>query len=119
MSLGLFSSSSSRKRQHLLGGAIEDQLSDLRSDIASLANLVSKRGSKASHTLSSRASDVRGQAESGLSDVMDGAEQLLSDLRHRYASTERQVRHTVREHPLATVGAIAALGIAIIALSRR
>ncbi|NHT78292.1 hypothetical protein G8E10_21535 [Rhizobiaceae bacterium CRRU44] len=119
MSLGLFSSSSSRKRKHLLGGAIEDQLSDLRSDIASLANLVSKRGSKASHTLSSRASDVRGQAENGLSDVMDGAEQLLSDLRHRYASTERQVRHTVREHPLATVGAIAALGIAIIALSRR
>ncbi|MET0358019.1 MAG: hypothetical protein ABW055_01150 [Pararhizobium sp.] len=119
MSLGLFSSSSSRKRQHLLGGAIEDQLSDLRSDIASLANLVSKRGSKASHTLSARASDVRGQAESGLADVMDGAEQLLSDLRHRYASTERQVRHTVREHPLATVGAIAAIGIAIIALSRR
>ncbi|KQS76982.1 hypothetical protein ASG25_16460 [Rhizobium sp. Leaf384] len=119
MSLGLFSSSSSRKRHHLMGSAIEDQLSDLRSDIASLANLVSKRGSKAGNLLSSRASDVRGQAETGLADMVDGAEQLLSDLRHRYASTERQVRHTVREHPLATVGAIAALGIAFIALSRR
>lgn len=119
MSFGLFSSSSSRRRQHRLSGAVEDQLSDLRSDIASLAQLVSKRGSKAGSMLSSRAHDVRGQAESGFADVMDGAEHLLSDLRHRYASTERQVRHTVREHPLATVGALAAIGIAVLALSRR
>jgi len=119
MSFGLFSSSSSRKRQHLLGGAIEDQLSDLRSDLASLAQLVAKRGTKVGNRVASQAHDVRGQAESGFSDVVDGAEQLLSDLRHRYASTERQVRHTVREHPLATVGVIAALGLAVLALSRR
>jgi ElaB/YqjD/DUF883 family membrane-anchored ribosome-binding protein len=119
MSLGLFSSSSSRKRRHILGGQIDSQLSDLRSDIASLAQLVSKRGSHVGNRVASRAQDVRGQAEGGFSDVMDGAEQLLSDLRHRYASTERQVRHTVREHPLATLGAVAALGIAVLALSRR
>jgi ElaB/YqjD/DUF883 family membrane-anchored ribosome-binding protein len=46
-------------------------------------------------------------------------EELLADLRGRYAGTEKQVRHAVREHPIATLGAAALIGLAVAALLRR
>ncbi len=120
MATGLFSSSRTKKHNGgFLDTPVEDQISEIRNDIAALAKLLSQRGSDASSDVRSRAHDVRDHAEAGLHDLLSNGEQLLSELRSRYASTEKQVRHTVREHPVATLGAAAVVGIFLAALLRR
>ncbi|OJF94342.1 DUF883 family protein [Pararhizobium antarcticum] len=119
MATGLFSSSRAKKRNAFLNAPVEDQISEIRSDIAALTKLLSKRGTEASTDVRARAHDARDQAEAGLHDLLSNGEQLLSELRARYASTEKQVRHTVREHPVATLGAAALVGIFVAALMRR
>lgn len=128
MANGLFSGSSARKR--VLETPLEDQVSELRDEIASLAKVLSQigadtakdaraRASGTSKEVRSRAHDVRDTAEAGLHDLIANGEQLFAELRGRYASTEKQVRHTVRQHPVATLGAAAALGLLVAALIRR
>jgi ElaB/YqjD/DUF883 family membrane-anchored ribosome-binding protein len=117
MATGLFSGSSAKKR--FVDAPIEDQINELRDEIASLAKLLSQRGSEASRDVRTRAHDAREHAEAGLHDLIENGEQLFAELRDRYALTEKQVRHTVREHPVATLGAAAALGLLIAALIRR
>ncbi|KQY15253.1 DUF883 family protein [Rhizobium sp. Root482] len=117
MAAGLFSGA--RKRNGFLDAPIEDQISDIRDEMAALAKMLSKHGSNASSDVRAKAHDARDHVESGVYDLLESGEQLLSELRNRYASTEKQVRHTVREHPLATLGAAAAVGLLIAALVRR
>jgi ElaB/YqjD/DUF883 family membrane-anchored ribosome-binding protein len=128
MATGLFSGSSAKKR--LVDAPIEDQINELRDEIASLAKLLSQRGADASKDVRARAAeassdvraralDARDHAEAGLHDLIENGEALFAELRSRYAVTEKQVRHTVREHPVATLGAAAALGLLVAALIRR
>lgn len=128
MANGLFSGSSARKR--VLETPLEDQINEIRDEIASLAKLLSQvgvdtardaqaRASDASRNVRSRAHEARDTAEAGLNDIIANGELLFAELRDRYASTEKQVRHTVREHPIATLGAAAALGLLVAALIRR
>ena len=117
MATGLFSGSSAKKR--FVDAPIEDQINELRDEIASLAKLLSQRGAEASKDVRTKAHDAREQAEASLYDLIENGEQLFADLRSRYALTERQVRHTVRDHPFATLGAAAAVGLLIAALLRR
>ncbi|MCA1367880.1 DUF883 family protein [Bradyrhizobium sp. BRP14] len=117
MATGLFSSSSTRRRN---GGAsdtsIEDQLQQVREDITKLATLMADRGVA---DVKTRARGAREQAEADLQDLLASGEQMLSDLRSRYADTEREIRRAMREHPVATVGAAAAIGLIAAALLRR
>ncbi|CAN7479482.1 DUF883 family protein [Rhizobium sp. LjRoot98] len=129
MATGLFSGA--RKRNgSLLDAPIEDQISEIRDEIASLAKLLSQRGADASRDVRSRASeaskdvrerahDARDQAEAGLQDLLENAEALFAELRSRYSVTEKQVRRTVRQHPVATLGAAAALGLLVASMIRR
>lgn len=129
MATGLFSGA--RKRNgSLLDAPIEDQISEIRDEIASLAKLLSQRGADASRDVRSRASeaskdvrerahDARDQAEAGLQDLLENAEALFAELRSRYSVTDKQVRRTVRQHPVATLGAAAALGLLVASLIRR
>lgn len=117
MATGLFSGSSAKKR--FVDAPIEDQINELRDEIASLAKLLSQRGADASKDVRTKAHDAREHAEASLQDLIENGEQLFAELRDRYALTEKQVRHTVREHPVATLGAAAALGLLIAALIRR
>jgi ElaB/YqjD/DUF883 family membrane-anchored ribosome-binding protein len=131
MATGLFSGSSAKKRNgSLLDAPIEDQISDIRDEIAALAKLLSQRGAEASKDVRARASDAsrdvrerahdaRDQAEAGLQDLLENGEALFAELRSRYSVTEKQVRRTVRDHPVATLGAAAALGLLVAALIRR
>lgn len=119
MSIGLFSSHSRKRHNGIFNAPVDDQLSEIRDDIAKLAHLLSKRGSEASRDARAKAHDARDHVQDGLGDLMESGEQLLADLRRRYASTETQVRDTVREHPLATLGAAAAVGLLIAAMLRR
>ena len=118
MATGLFSGA--RKRN---GGAsdatIEEQLHEIREDIAKLVTLIADRGASASHDAKAKARGAREQAEADLQDLLAGGEQMLSDLRSRYADTEREVRRAMREHPLATLGTAAAIGLIAAALLRR
>ncbi len=120
MATGLFSSSSTRKRNgSAVDAPIEDQLHEIREDIAQLVALIADRGVAASREAKAKARSTRKQAESDLQDLLESGEQMLSDLRSRYADTEREVRRAVREHPVATLGAAAAIGLIAAALLRR
>ncbi|WP_455270641.1 hypothetical protein [Rhizobium herbae] len=129
MATGLFSSAKKRNGS-VLDTPIEDQISEIRDEIASLAKLLSQRGAHASTDMRSRASeaskdvrerarDARDHAEAGLQDLLENGEALFAELRSRYSVTEKQVRRTVRQHPVATLGAAAALGLLVAALIRR
>lgn len=117
MATGLFSGSNARKRY--IDTPIEDQVNELRDEITALAKLLSRRGADASTDVRSRAYDARERAEAGLYDLIEHGEQLFAELRSRYALTGKQVRRTVRDHPVATLGAAAAIGLLIAALIRR
>jgi len=117
MATGLFSGSGAKKR--FVDTPIDDQITELRDEIASLAHLLSQRGADASKDVRTKAHNAREHAETGLQDLIETGEQLFADLRSRYALTEKQVRHTVRDHPFATLGAAAAVGLLIAALLRR
>ncbi|MBP2236693.1 ElaB/YqjD/DUF883 family membrane-anchored ribosome-binding protein [Sinorhizobium kostiense] len=120
MATGLYSGSSSRKRNgSAVANPIEDQLQEMREDITRLATLIADRGATASRDAKSRARDVREQAETDFQDLFASGEQMLSDLRHRYADTERELRRTVREHPVATLGVAAIIGLIAAAMLRR
>ncbi|MDQ0321369.1 ElaB/YqjD/DUF883 family membrane-anchored ribosome-binding protein [Pararhizobium capsulatum DSM 1112] len=118
MATGLFSSSA-KKRNGAFLNSVDDQLSEIRDDIATLSNLLSKRGAQASKDVRTKAGDIRGHAETGLDDLREQGELLLSELRDRYAVAERQVRQGVREHPVATIGAAAAVGVLLAIMLRR
>lgn len=93
--------------------SIEDQIEHLRSEIASFAKIIGENGTKQSQK-------VRARAETGLEDLTARGEDLLHELQKSYAKGSREVRRTVRQHPVATIGAAAAFGLAIaLLLSRR
>ncbi|WP_075289601.1 DUF883 family protein [Pararhizobium arenae] len=119
MATGLFSSSSKKRNGAYLQASVEDQLSELREDIAALSGLLAKRGTQASKDVRAKASDMREHAEAGLGDLREHGEALLAELRDRYSVAEREVRRNVREHPVATIGAAAALGVLVAILLRR
>ncbi len=122
MAPSIFQSSASKSKRNGIARAvepIEDQVEQIRTDIASLAKLLTERGSETTRSLKESTKDVRAKAEDGLHDLVKSGEDLLSELRERYGDTGKQVRKTVREHPVATLGAAAAVGLLIAALLRR
>ncbi|MDI7860702.1 hypothetical protein MRS76_01920 [Rhizobiaceae bacterium n13] len=91
---------------------VEDQLENLRSEIAALASLVQKTGARKGRKL-------RAQTEAGLEDLWSSSEDLLGELRDGYLRGSHELKRTVRKHPLATVGAAAAFGLVLALLARR
>ena len=105
---------------------VEAQLAQLRDDIASLAKIVSREASSGVETVKGRVRGVRGKAariqgdaESHMHDLIAAGEEALSDLGERYRQSGREVRRTVREHPVATIGTALAAGFVLAALLRR
>ncbi|AYG68265.1 MULTISPECIES: DUF883 family protein [unclassified Rhizobium] len=93
--------------------SIEEQIESLREEVAAFAKLISESGAKQSRKL-------RTSAESGFDDLTVRGEELLRDLQRGYAIGSREMRRTVRQHPVATIGAAAAFGLAVaLLLSRR
>ena len=105
---------------------VEAQLAQLRDDIASLAKIVSRDASSGVETVKGRVRGVRGKAariqgdaESPMHDLIAAGEEALSDLGERYRQSGREVRRTVREHPVATIGTALAAGFVLAAVLRR
>ncbi|ENN89846.1 hypothetical protein RHSP_80483 [Rhizobium freirei PRF 81] len=93
--------------------SIEEQIESLREEVAAFAKLISESGAK-------RGEKLRASAETGFDDLTARGEELLRELQSGYARGSRQVRRTVRQHPVATIGAAAAFGLAVaLLLSRR
>ena len=97
---------------HDIEDTIEDQVENLRGEIAALTKLISKSSA-------SQGKRFRAQAETGYEDLIGRSEELLSQLQDGYARSAKEVRATVRAHPTATIGAAAAVGLLIALLARR
>ena len=91
---------------------IEDQVENLRDEIAALTKLISKNST-------SQGKKLRAQAETGYEDLLGRSEEILQQLQDGYARSAKEVRATVRRHPTATIGAAAAFGLLIALLARR
>ncbi|MBB3567056.1 DUF883 family protein [Rhizobium sp. BK491] len=98
---------------HDVEASIEDQIESLREEVAAFAKLIGESGTR-------HGKKLRATAESNLDDLTVRGEELLRDLQRGYTRGSREVRRTVRQHPVATIGAAAALGLAVaLLLSRR
>jgi ElaB/YqjD/DUF883 family membrane-anchored ribosome-binding protein len=114
MTYSLFQSSRSRRNGtfHNLESGIEEQIEALRDELAELTRLVSKSSRH-------QGDKIRGQASAGYEELLGRSEDLLRELQQGYERGATEMRATVRKHPLATIGAAAAVGLAIAFLARR
>lgn len=91
---------------------LEDQVEALKAELASLSKNLRERGRDQGRR-------TRRKAEAGVDDLIQSGEEILGELRDLYGRGEAQVRSTVRQHPLATIGAAAALALVVALLARR
>ena len=125
MANGLFSSRSSKTRSGLQerAEAVEDQIAELRDEIAALAKLMARDASAGASGVKKKARaaahDLKDRAESDIQDMIAAGEDILADLQERYRHSGRKVRESVHDHPLATLGIAAAAGFLIASLLRR
>ena len=132
MATGLFSSRSKTLRNglHEEAQAVEDQIAELREEIAALARVLAKDASSGAGNLrkkaraakaevSDAAHDLKDRAETDIRDMIAAGEDILADLQTRYQDSGRKARQAVHDHPLATLGIAAAAGFVLAALLRR
>ena len=114
MSYSIFQSGRSRRNGtfHNLESGIEEQVEALRDELAELTRLVVKNSRH-------QREKIRSQAGAGYEELLSLSEDLLRELQHGYERGTTEMRDTVRKHPLATLGAAAAFGLAIAFLARR
>lgn len=106
--------------------SIEDQIAELREQISALAKAVARDVSEGADdargrfsAFRRRAEDARDDAAADLDELIATGEEILAELSGKYRDAGREVRRTVREHPLATLGAAALAGFVIAAILRR
>ncbi|MGO4436578.1 DUF883 family protein [Rhizobium sp. RAF56] len=97
---------------HSIETSIEEQVESLRDEIAALAKTIGK-------TSAGEGSKLRYKAEASLEDLMGRSDDLLKELQDSYLRGAREMRDTVRRHPVATIGAAAALGVLFALIARR
>ena len=97
---------------HSIESTVEDQIERLRDEIDALTKLAAKSSRRHSEK-------VRHQAAAGYDELIGRGEDLLRDLQDGYLRGANEVRHTVRKHPVATIGAAAAFGLVLALLARR
>lgn len=91
---------------------IEDQVENLRDEIAALTKLISKNSA-------TQTRKFRSQAEHGYEDLVARGEEVVKQLQDGYSRGTKELRATVRRNPTAAIGAAAAIGLAIALLARR
>ena len=101
-----------RGKRDSIESTIEDQIEQLKSELATLTDRLRDKGAEQGKWAKKR-------AESGLEDLMASGEDILQELRDVYQRSGAEVRSTVRRHPLATIGAAAAVGILLALVARR
>ncbi len=94
------------------GNSLEDQVEALKDELESLSRQLAKRGEKEGKRL-------RRQAESGMDDLSAASEAVIEELRDLYGRSCGRMGHTLRRHPVATIGTVAAIGLLIALATRR
>ncbi|MBB6484107.1 YqjD family protein [Rhizobium lusitanum] len=116
MAASIFHSARSKRNGsnlHDVEASIEDQIESLREEVAAFAKLIGESGAK-------QGKKLRASAETGFDDLTARGEELLHELQRGYTKGSREVRRTVRQHPVATIAAAATFGLAVaLLLSRR
>lgn len=92
--------------------SVEEQLEQLRSELAALGSLIQKTGS-------AKGRKLKAQTEESFEELLESSEELFNELRDGYMRGTRELKRTVRRHPLATIGAAAAFGLVLALLARR
>jgi ElaB/YqjD/DUF883 family membrane-anchored ribosome-binding protein len=132
MATGLFSSRSKSVRNglHEEAQAVEDQIAELREEIAALARVLSADASSGTSGIrqkaraakaqaSEAAHDLKDRAEGDIRDMIAAGEDILAEFQTRYRDSGRRARKAVKDHPLATLGVAAVAGFFLAALLRR
>jgi ElaB/YqjD/DUF883 family membrane-anchored ribosome-binding protein len=97
---------------HNIESTIEEQIESLREEIAALTKIAGKQSRKSSDRM-------RYHAAASYDDLLSRSEDLMHELQESYLRGANEVRNTVRRHPIATIGAAAALGLVLALLARR
>ncbi|MDM9622588.1 hypothetical protein [Rhizobium sp. S96] len=97
---------------HSIESTIEDQIESLRDEIAVLTQALGKSSRR-------QGEKVRYQAAAGYDELVGRSEDLLRELQDGYLRGTKEMRNTVRKHPIATVGAAAVFGLVVALLARR
>ena len=133
MATGLFSSNRKKSLRNAVqdeAQAVEDQIAELREEIAALARVfandasdgasgIRKKARAVKAEVSDAAHDLKGRAQSDIQDMIAAGEDMLADFQSRYRDSGRKARKAVRDNPLATLGIAAAAGFVLAALLRR
>lgn len=132
MANGLFSSRSKSIRSNIKDDArtVEDQIGELRAEIASLAGLLAndaadgagrirKKARAVKDDVSDAAHGLKDRAESDIKDMIAAGEDILAEFQARYQDTGHKARQAVKERPLTTLGVAAAAGFLLATLLRR
>lgn len=132
MATGLFSSRNKSLRDGVAEGAeaVEEQIAELRAEIAALARVLADDASSGASGIRRKARAVKAEARDAVHDLTDRAgsdirdmiaagEDILADFQARYQDSGRKARQAVHDHPLATLGIAAAAGFVLAALLRR
>ena len=132
MANGLFSSRSKNLRNglHDEAKAVEDQITELREEIAALARVLAsdatsgasnirKKARAAKAEVSDAAHGLKDRAESDVRDLIAAGEDILAEFQTRYQDSGRKARKAVQDNPLTTLGIAAAAGFVLAALLRR
>lgn len=109
---------------------IEDQIAQIRDDIAALAKIAARDASSGASRvrdkadavrgrLQDKADDLKGHAQSDIQSLISTGEDIIADISERYHNSGKEVRRTVREHPVATLGTALVAGFILAALLRR
>lgn len=122
MASGMFSRGKDRTVSEAAEG-VEEQIAELRNQIAELARLVARDVAEGADEARGRFSmfrkRARDEASADLDELIASGEEILAELSEKYRGADREVRRTVREHPFATLGAAALAGFVIASILRR
>ncbi|MCJ8052821.1 hypothetical protein GB928_022125 [Shinella curvata] len=132
MATGLFSTRKKSLRDGLQDEAlaVEDQIAELRDEIAALARVLAsdassgaggirKKARAVKAEVSDAAHDLKDRAETDIRDMIAAGEDILADFQNRYRDSGRKARKAVQDNPLATLGIAAAAGFLLAAVLRR
>ena len=91
---------------------IENQLQQLRDDIANLAKTVAAVGND-------KANEVKGKARRAANDAADASMQMVEAARSQAVSLERDLESQIRTNPIQAVAIAAGVGFLFALLTRR
>jgi ElaB/YqjD/DUF883 family membrane-anchored ribosome-binding protein len=91
---------------------VENQLNQLREDIAGLARSVANLGNE-------KAGEMRGKARRAASDAADSSRQMMEAAQKQALTWERDLERQIRTNPLQSVAIAAGVGFLFALMTRR